>query len=1233
MKTNVRRLLCLVLALVLCFGLIPGVSAAEVDTPGAENLTEAAETEETLPPTTEDTTPTEEPSPEEPPTEETLPEESVPEAESTEPSTEDVPQDGPGIMGLSPGDSTTWAIGSTQNSIMLFDYADNGDYTTRLNSQVACAYKPNGTGTTRTAYIKNLGWHFARYGGVPYADDPLYCIEPWRSYAASTSGNSVDREVTLDGSGSTTGSNVWYALPAARREAIGLILLYSNQMWDHSISVTTTSKANNPNVPLRIATQFLIYEIVCGLRDPSTFTLNSTNECGTAGNIFYNAGVASVTNFASNYNTLVSNIQAAKKIPSFTSASSGSAPTISLTGEETSVYDSNGVLSIFSFTDGNGAEFYKSGSTLYITQTGDISSSTVFKATRYLPSAANSTYNIWYMSGSSYQTTVSLASASSGSLNAYFKLKAPDPGTISLTKTTEDGQNLSGWRFGVYTNSACTSLAAGPYSTNANGKISITGLTAGTYYVKELGHTDSTINALYTCSSTNPQKVTVTSGGTTSVSFYNKLNTGGISLTKTTEDGQNLSGWQFGIYSNSACTTQISGPHSTNSSGKISVTGLTPGTYYVKELGHTDSAINTLYYCSSTNPQAVTVTAGGTAAVSFTNKLNTGSVKLVKSTNTGANLSGWQIGLYTDAGCTNAVSGSPFTTGTDGTVTVTGLVPGTYYAKEIASSDPYWVCDSAVKTITVTANGTTTVTFTNTHTGDIRVQKNAVNGSPEGWNFQILDSEKNVLDTIQTGADGFAYSGKLTPGKYYIREVHDRDDTYWEYDAVVEKEATVTAGSQTEVSYTNKQYGRIEIKKTANTGNHLGGWTFRVKESSGNTIGDFTTDENGYACTGKLEPGRYTIVELPTEDNFWSTELGFHDAFVKAGETTVDTWLNKEQGLGWICKKTNTGQSVEGWHFTVYSDEACTQKVGTVITNEAGKVGYYLDPGTYWVKETGDEHGRFEDEYWMVDESIRKIEIKPHEETIITFTNVQYGKMKVVKTVQGDAPLEGWQFKIIDSEGKELEGSPFLTDQDGFIQTGNLLPGTYTVEELLSQDSLYECTSENPQTITVKQGEIAEVTFVNALRTGKVTVEKIDITGSPLAGATFRLEWSAEGSLWYPVTYSETIVRGGCSNPDVTDGSLTTGADGILEWDSLYPGLQYRLTETKAPEGYKLLTKPAYEGELPADDLVLTVHVTNTRTFTMPDTGGNSAMIFRILSMFSGTVCLAMLIYSKKRLV
>jgi len=1052
--------------LILLFGTLPTAFAAEVSgdsTTATEETVSKTSSEAAASPAPEENADVSQPPPDEtgepsPSTEETEPTattDSTAPVDSTEATGPDITE-----AATAPEDETppeeviitdeyeVMALASSQNGIMLFDYADNGNYTTVLNYQVVVSYRPNGTDSTKTAYIKNMGWHFARYGGVAYADNPIYCIEPYRSFGASTSGNSVDRDVTLNGSGSTHGSNVWYALPAARREAIGLILLYSNQMWDYSISVTNTPKANNPNVPLRIATQMLIYEIVCGLRDPVTFTTNSTNECGTSGYIFYQAGESSVPNFASKYNALVSYIQSALKIPSFTSKTSGSAPTITLTGEETSVYDSNGVLSHFSFTDGNGAEFYKSGDTLYITQTGNISDSTVFKATRNVPSASGSTYNLWYMSGSSYQTTISLANPSSGGLSAYFKLKGvPATGNISLTKTTEDGKNLSGWRFGIYSNSACTSLISGPHATNSSGKISITGLPAGTYYVKELGHTDSSINALYTCASTNPQGVTVTSGGTATVSFYNKL--------------------------------------------------------------------------------------------------NTGNVKLVKATNTGNNTSGWKIGLYTDSGCTSQVSGSPFTTGSDGTVTVTGLKPGTYYAREVGSADSYWVCDTAVKPVTVVANQTASVTFTNTH------------------------------------------------------------------------------------------YGRIEFHKTTNTGNHLGGWTFQVRDTEGNVVGDYTTDETGYACTENLLPGRYTVQELPTDDLYWTVELGFHTVTVEAGRNAVEQWNNKEQGLCWFYKKTNTGENVEGWNITVYSDESCTQEVCSVTTNADGKAGYYLDPGTYWAKETGDEHGRFENEYWMVDETVQQFEIKPHENTEITFTNVQYGKLRIVKKMDTDGNVEGWRFKVTDATGAEIEGSPFMTTKDGIILSGNLLPGQYTVEEILLEDSLYYCKSDNPQTVTVTQGQTQEVTFTNALRPGKVTVNKVDITGSPLAGATFLLEWSEEGTLWYPVTYSESenVVKGGCSNPNLVDGCLTTGTDGNLEWGNLYPGLQYRLTETKAPDGYNLLKEAAFEGELPVDDLTVEVRVTNVRTFTMPKTGTSSGMILRIASLLAalGCVCLIVTQYRKKK--
>ena len=1043
------------------------------------------------------------------------------------------------VLGMQPCVNASAA--TTQTGILLFDYSDNGDYTSRLNSQIAVTYKPNGTGSAKTAYIKNLGWHFARYGNVPYADDPLYCIEPYRSYAASTSGNSVDRGITVSGSGSTTGANAWYSLPENRREAIGLILLYSDQIWDDSISVTTTTRDNNPNVPLRVATQFLIYEIVCGLRDPDTFALNATNESGTAGDIFYNAGAAAIDDFAPNYNQLVANIQAAMKRPSFTGSSSSNVPTITLTGDETSVTDSNGVLSNWSFTDGNGAEFYKSGNTLYITQIGTIAESTVFKATRSLPSAYNSSFNLWYMSGSSYQTTISLASASTGTAYAYFKLDPPDLGSLDLTKATEDGENLSGWQFGIYSNSTCTSLVSGPHTTNSSGKISVSGLTAGTYYVKELGHTDSGINALYYCSSTNPQKVTISAGGTAAVSFVNKLNPSGLNLTKTTQDNQNLAGWQFSIYSDAACTTRISGPHTTDANGKISVTGLSAGTVYVKELGHTDSAINALYSCNSTNPQKVTLTAGQTATVSFHNALNTGSVKLVKETNTGENLAGWQIGLYFDADCTQPIDGSPFVTGADGTITVSELESGTLYAKEIPADDPYWEFDTEVKKVSIAVNQTATVTFTNTH------------------------------------------------------------------------------------------YGRIEFRKTTNTGNHLGGWTFRVQDSNYDVVGEYTTDESGYACTENLPLGRYTVIELQTDDLYWNFELGFHDVTVNAGETVVDEWLNREQGLGWFYKQTNTGESVEGWHITIYADEACTQELYKVITNEDGRAGYYMDPGIYWAKETGDEYGRFEDEYWLVDKTVRQFEIKPHEDVSVTFSNTHYGQLQIVKTVNGEGSVAGWLFKVIDSSGAEIDGSPFTSDENGEIKVDNILPDVYTVQELIPEGSFYYCTSENPQTITVKAGETAQVSFTNAMRTGSITIEKVDSRGEPLAGAKFLLEWSEDGSLWWPIEYSETLGEGKCSNPNIEDGSLSSGKDGLLEWSGLHPGLYYRVTELEAPEGYTLLSKPAFDGKLPNKELTVSLRVVNCEIFTLPQTGSSTAAILRISQLLCICVCSILLIHSYRK--
>ena len=134
MIVNLKRCLSILLAVMLLVGIIPTAYAVES---GADST-----------------------QPEKTVSDGTQPTDSIDPTEPTEPTE---PPDIPDTQ----DDYAVMSVGSTQKSILLFDYADNGNYTTVLKSQVSCEYKPNRTGAARTAYIKNLGWHFARYGGVP----------------------------------------------------------------------------------------------------------------------------------------------------------------------------------------------------------------------------------------------------------------------------------------------------------------------------------------------------------------------------------------------------------------------------------------------------------------------------------------------------------------------------------------------------------------------------------------------------------------------------------------------------------------------------------------------------------------------------------------------------------------------------------------------------------------------------------------------------------------------------------------------------------------------------------------------------------------------------------------------------------------------------------------------------------------------------------------------------------
>lgn len=120
---------------------------------------------------------------------------------------------------------------------------------------------------------------------------------------------------------------------------------------------------------------------------------------------------------------------------------------------------------------------------------------------------------------------------------------------------------------------------------------------------------------------------------------------------------------------------------------------------------------------------------------------------------------------------------------------------------------------------------------------------------------------------------------------------------------------------------------------------------------------------------------------------------------------------------------------------------------------------------------------------------------------------------------------------------------------------------------------------------------------------GSISVCKVDVTGSPLVGAELLLETSADGKTWTEV------------------GRITTDKIGVAKWENLKTGVQYRVTETKSPAGYTLLTEPLFTGVLDSSDRDVTITACNNADFVLPFTGGTgftTYFLFAALALMAG---------------
>ena len=179
--------------------------------------------------------------------------------------------------------------------------------------------------------------------------------------------------------------------------------------------------------------------------------------------------------------------------------------------------------------------------------------------------------------------------------------------------------------------------------------------------------------------------------------------------------------------------------------------------------------------------------------------------------------------------------------------------------------------------------------------------------------------------------------------------------------------------------------------------------------------------------------------------------------------------------------------------------------------------------------------------------------------------------------------LAGVTYRLFDANGKKV--ADMTTGADGKAVFKDLPQGKYSYQEISAPSGYVVDNTKYQITITATALNITHKR-TNALAKGGITVRKVDVMGSPLAGAELMLETSADGKTWSEV------------------GRVTTDKIGVAKWENLKTGVQYRVTETKAPAGYTLLTEPLLTGTLDSNNRDITITACNNAGFVLPFTGG-----------------------------
>ena len=772
------------------------------------------------------------------------------------------------------------------------------------------------------------------------------------------------------------------------------------------------------------------------------------------------------------------------------------------------------------------------------------------------------------------------SSTQASNSDIYFTIKNSSGTTIKATG-----------KAGSYTYSASGSVTK--FKLNSSNTFLVKSLPAGTYTVYEYGIDGAGIPC-YTRSNLS-KTVTVTAGGTGTVTFKNTRNTGTGEVIKTwvgtngnaieasncisnnqqiyfrikNADGKyiTVNGTKYsGSYSFAGTTTKATSLYVNPGTGTFTVSDLPTGKYTVYEYGSPDG------YSVNRASQTITISRDKTSSVSFVNSEDSGTAQIKKvwlsdttlSASEKANLeknvyftvkdaNGKYIkvtgsaGAYVYAGTQTTannlkLSGSKFN--------VSKLPMGTYTVTEINNASGYNP-KTQTKTVTIANKGEIkAISFTNKSTPVVVIRKHF---SDENNLTEAQLKEQYAKVTVNLQVLGFGGSVSSNPPAGYYVEFTGSNGNY-----------TYKGLSSTKTSATNlklNENGEMTISFGTNTAPYYlavietySGTDYdvdnrdqRIDLGNGdpNAVIDLDDIElDNQLKTGSVQIDKQFLNENGAIENIPDDKLA--EVAFKIKHNGKYLTFTGSDGIYTYKGENNTGTELKlnKATYNFIANELPAREEYTVY-EVSGTTGYSfsIDPVTFTITPAG---------------SVKKV-----------FTNkAMTGTISIVKH-SADGVLSGWQFRVTGTAktGQSYDKT-FTTDAKGTITISNIRIGDYKVTEVKTGKTVGYIT-ENSKDLEVKTDTVTTVNIENKPY-ANIVINKVDsVKGTALSGATFGIYTDAECEIPAQAYTSAT-------DDTLTDAEITESATGKYTCNYLpissATGTTYYVKELTAPEHYAIDT-------------------------------------------------------------